>query len=317
MKILLTGAGGQLGGELCRALAALGEVVAPGRAVMDLAKPDAVRHAVRAIAPELIVNAAGCTLVDAAESQPERAAAVNGVAPGIMAQEARSLGAMLIHYSTGYVFDGSAGAPYTEEDRPNPQSVYGRSKLAGEEAIAAAGARALILRTNWLFGASGRNFMLTVLGLARGPEPVRIVDDQIGAPTWSRLVAEATATIAGRFRAANSRAAGALQGGAIYHLTAAGSASWCQFAQAILDEYAAALQTEPLNGEQSSRQPLKSARAIPIRTADYPTPARRPAYSVLDGARLARTFGIRLPDWRVGLSLAMRDYLALAGAGPR
>ncbi len=194
-RILITGTNGQVGFELLRSLAGLGTVIAAGRDELDLADPDAIRRTLRDTKPGLIVNAAAYTAVDKAEAEPELALAINGVAPGILAEEAKRLGAALIHYSTDYVFDGSKGAPYTEDDAPRPISAYGRTKLAGEHAIQAVGVPHLILRTSWVYGARGSNFLLTILRLAKEREELSIVDDQIGAPTWSRAIAMATAGI--------------------------------------------------------------------------------------------------------------------------
>ena len=198
MKVLITGANGQVGWELQRALAPLGEVVALGHAQLDLANPDAIRQALRHTAPDLIVNAAAYTAVDRAEEEPTLAQAVNGDAPGILAEEALRLHAALVHYSTDYVFDGSKGAPYEEIDATNPRSVYGATKLAGEKAISAVDCAHLILRTSWVYGARGKNFLLTMQRLARERDELRVVDDQIGAPTWSRMLAEATGLILGQ-----------------------------------------------------------------------------------------------------------------------
>ena len=188
-KILVTGKTGQVGWELQRTLATLGQVIAPDRRGMDLGDPDSIRAAIRACSPQIIVNAAAYTAVDQAESEPDLALAINGAAPGIMAEEAKRLGALLVHYSTDYVFDGAKSGPYTEDDQPNPLSAYGSSKLAGERAIAASGARYLIFRTSWVYGARGKNFLRTILRLAQERDELRIVDDQVGAPTWCRAIA--------------------------------------------------------------------------------------------------------------------------------
>ena len=223
-RILLTGKNGQVGWELQRTLAPLGEVVVLDRRQLDLSDPDQIRERVREISPDLIVNAAAYTAVDRAEAEPEPAMAVNGTAPGLLAEEAKRIGAAIIHYSTDYVFDGAKTTPYTEEDAPNPLNVYGRTKLAGEQAVQAAGVPHLILRTSWVYGMRGKNFLLTILRLAREREELKIVDDQIGAPTWSRTIAEATAQILTSGAWPVSGASG------IYHLTASGSTSWYGFA---------------------------------------------------------------------------------------
>ncbi|MCL5982720.1 MAG: dTDP-4-dehydrorhamnose reductase [Firmicutes bacterium] len=288
-RIMLTGQDGQVGWELQRTLASLGEVVALDRRQLDLANPVQIRERVREIRPDLIVNAAAYTAVDKAEEEPELAMVVNGTAPGILAEEARRVGAAIIHYSTDYVFDGKKTSPYTENDTPSgtpsPLNVYGRSKLAGEQALQAVGVRHLILRTSWVYGTRGKNFLLTILRLAREGEVLKIVDDQSGAPTWSRTIAEATNKIL-------ASGAWPAYAGGTYHLTASGSTTWYGFAKAIL-----ALDPKP------SEQVCK--RLIPIPTAEYPTPARRPAYSVLSGDKLKDVYGIVLPDWKQGLTQAV------------
>ena len=271
--ILLTGSTGQLGFELARTLAVHGDVVACDRATLDLEDAGALVGTVRRVRPQLIVNAAAFTAVDRAESEPERAHAINAVAPGILAEEARRSEALLIHYSTDYVFDGNADAPYTEDAQTAPLNVYGQSKLAGERAIAAAGAASLILRTSWVYGLRGSNFLLTIRRLAAERDELRIVADQVGVPNWSRALAQATATLVGSGLPALAERAG------LYHLSATGSASWFDFAGAIVG---------------AAPRP----RVVPITTADYPTPARRPAYGVLGTGKLERTFGIKLGHWR-------------------
>lgn len=294
-RILVLGGDGQVAWELRRTLATLGEVVAVGRRsaphVLDLMQPEAIAPLVEQLRPDWIVNAAAYTAVDKAEQEPEAAAAVNAVAPGLLAEAAARVGAQLVHYSTDYVFDGRASAAYKEDDAPNPQGVYGRTKLDGEEAIAKAGCDWLVLRTAWVYGARGGNFMRTMRRLAREREELRVVADQHGAPTWSRHIAEATAQILaqlGNDRAAWHRACG------IYHLTSAGSATWHDFASAIVEH-------------QRRHETIACRRVSAITTADYPTPASRPAWSVLDNAKLAATFGIRLPDWREALAQVQDD----------
>lgn len=285
MKILLTGSAGQLGRELVRSLACLGEVVACDRRALDLGDADALRPVLRATKPSVVVNAAGYTAVDRAESEPAAAEAVNGLAPGILAEEAKRCGALLVHYSTDYVFDGAKGAPYTEDDAPAPLSAYGRSKLAGERAIAAVAGRHLILRTGWVFGLHGANFMKTILRLARERDELRVVADQRGAPTWTRHLADATALLLARRDAAEG----------LFHVAAAGEATWHGYAEAIVATAAAAGLIE------------RAPHVLPIATADYPLPARRPADSRLDCRRLARDCGIALPDWRTGLADCLAD----------
>ncbi len=306
-RILVTGANGQVGFELLRSLSGQGEVIAAARDRMDLSDPDSIRRAVREAAPGLIVNAAAYTAVDQAEKEPELALAVNGTAPGILAEEAKRLGAALIHYSTDYVFDGGKASPYTEEDEPRPINVYGKTKLAGERAIQAVGVPHLILRTSWVYAASGKNFLRTILRLAGERDELKIVDDQIGAPTWSRAIAEATGEILTRMHCGQARfgEACAKQSG-IYNLTAAGQTSWHGFATVILSNAAKV-------------QPRASAPALervpialdcvptlkPIPTEQYPTPARRPRNSVLSHDKLQREFGVVLPDWQVSLADCM------------
>jgi dTDP-4-dehydrorhamnose reductase len=283
-KILVTGKTGQVGWELQRTLATLGQVIAPDRRGMDLGDPDSIRAAIRACSPQIIVNAAAYTAVDQAESEPDLALAINGAAPGIMAEEAKRLGALLVHYSTDYVFDGAKSGPYTEDDQPNPLSAYGSSKLAGERAIAASGARYLIFRTSWVYGARGKNFLRTILRLAQERDELRIVDDQVGAPTWCRAIAEATAQAL-----ACTQARDAPNVSGTYHLSTAGSTSWCGFAKAIL--------------ERSGR----SCKVVPIASSEYPLPARRPRNSVLSNAKLNTRIGIALPDWSSALELCLQQ----------
>jgi dTDP-4-dehydrorhamnose reductase len=285
MKILLTGCTGQLGHELKRSLACLGEIVTRDHAQLDLAKPDALRDVVRTVAPTVIVNAAAYTAVDKAEADPDTAEAINAVAPGVLAEEARRLGALLIHYSTDYVFDGTQDAPYREDDTPAPQSVYGRSKHAGELAIAAAGARHLIFRTSWVYGLHGANFMKTMLRLGRERDELRVIGDQFGAPTWTRHLADATAMILARRDTPDG----------LYHLAAAGATSWHGYAEAIFAE------------AQRTGQMEKIPVVNRITSAEYPLPAKRPANSRFDCARAQRDFGLTLPDWRTGLIDCLAD----------
>ncbi len=290
MKVLITGANGQVGWELQRALAPLGEVLALDHASLDLSKPDAIRQAMRHAAPDLIVNAAAYTAVDRAEQEPELAKAVNGVAPGILAEEAQRLNAALVHYSTDYVFDGGKGAPYEEIDATHPLGVYGATKLAGEKAIAAVGCAHLILRTSWVYGARGKNFLLTMQRLARERDELRVVDDQWGAPTWSRMLAEASALMLGQCLHQGRVAARLHDLGGLYHLSAAGQTSWFGFASAIV------------------QHADKAPRMTPISTSEYPLPAARPAYSVLNNDKIARRFGIHLPDWRQSLAQCLAQH---------
>jgi dTDP-4-dehydrorhamnose reductase len=270
--ILLIGSAGQLGSELARALPAHGNLIALDRAALDLCDADAIVAAVRDARPQMIINAAAYTAVDRAESEPDRAAAINARAPAILADEAQRGGAVLIHYSTDYVFDGESDAAYDEDSPPNPINAYGRSKLEGERAIAAVGGAALVLRTSWVYGLHGQNFLTTMRKLGAEHDELRIVADQVGTPNWTRSLAEATAAIVRRGERFVAERAG------LYHLSGAGSASWFEFARAI---FAAA----------------DHPRVVPITSAEYPTAARRPRRSVLSSARIAADFGVALPHW--------------------
>lgn len=295
-KILLTGKNGQVGWELQRALATLGVVVAVDRREMDLANPDSIRHCIREVKPDLIVNAAAYTAVDKAESEADLAMAINGIAPGIMAEEAKRQGAAIIHYSTDYVFDGKKNAPYTEQDDPEPLNGYGKTKLAGERAIQAGGAPHLIFRTSWVYGLRGKNFLLTVLRLAQERDEMKIVDDQIGAPTWSRMIADASARILAQIFSPIARHPAALaEVSGIYHLTAGGKTSWHGFASAILTHRCAG----------PAPDSLRWPRLVPITTAEYPLPAARPGNSLLSNDKLMQTFALRLPDWDESLAQCM------------
>jgi dTDP-4-dehydrorhamnose reductase len=290
MKILITGGAGQLGFELRRTLAIFGEVVAPPREILDLASADSIVTAVRAARPQLIVNAAAYTAVDKAEAEPDLALKVNGDAPRILAEEALRLGAGLIHYSTDYVFDGERAEPYREDDDTAPLNAYGRGKLAGERAAISAGGAHLIFRTSWVYAPRGRNFLLTVLRLARERKELKIVDDQFGAPTSARLIAEATAMALAKILPRGLMDAARLADmGGLYHLTAAGRTTWFEFAREIV------------------RARKSAAEVVPIPTVAYPTPARRPRNSVLDNGKFQERFGFALPDWKVGLELCLEE----------
>ncbi len=290
-RILLTGGTGQVGWELARALAPVGEVLAPGRAALDLADAAAIRRAFRDAAPALVVNAGAHTAVDRAESEPDEARALNAAAPGVLAEESARAGVPLVHFSTDYVFDGRKGAPYREDDPTCPLGVYGATKLEGEQAVAAAGGMHLVLRTSWVYGMRGHNFMLTMLRLAREREELRVVSDQVGAPTWSRMLAEATAAILAPFRAGAGWAIPPERSG-VYHLAARGETSWHGFAEAILA-------ADPARAAQRCRG------VVPITTGEYPTPAPRPRYSVLATERAESAFGVALPHWREQLALCL------------
>jgi dTDP-4-dehydrorhamnose reductase len=299
-KILLLGRNGQVGSDLASLLPRVGEVVALDRQELDLTRPSDIRRTIRECAPEWIVNAAAYTGVDEAERDEAAARAVNEQAPAVIAEEARKIGAALIHYSTDYVFDGSKKSPYEETDAPNPLNVYGKTKLGGERAIQASGALHLIFRTEWVYAARGRNFLLTVLRLATQKKELRIVADQIGSPTTSREVAAATARIISQTTEEGGVQSLAESGG-IYHMASEGETSWYEFAKAILDESSAATHTLPWVNAVTKGMPFLVERVIPITTSEYPTPASRPAYSVLSTARLYQRFGVRLPRWRAEL----------------
>lgn len=295
MKLLLTGKNGQVGFELQRALAPLGEVVAVDHQDCDLSNPDAIRQLVANVKPQVIINPAAYTAVDKAETEPELAQAINGKAPGIFGQEAARLGALVIHYSTDYVFDGTKLGAYEEGDAPNPQSVYGQTKFAGERALQASGADALIFRTSWVFGAHGANFAKTMLRMAAERDSLKIVADQFGAPTSAALLADVTAQVLAQYK--HQGRAGFPFG--LYHLVASGSTSWHAYAQAVLRAALAAGQPLKLNLDD----------VLPIATADYPLPAPRPANSRLDTRRLRETFGLELPGWEFGLNHVLQQIL--------
>ena len=294
--ILLFGCNGQVGWQLQRALSPLGAVTAVDQAQCDLADPTAIRTLIDAVKPRIIVNAAAYTAVDRAESEPELARAINATAPATMAEAAKSSGALLVHYSTDYVFDGSKDAPYVESDPTCPLSVYGATKRDGEDAVLTAGGRALVFRTSWVFGARGHNFVKTILRLAGEGRALRVVDDQIGAPTPAALIADVTGQIL-----AATRRGSRIEDARLYHLAAADPVSWYGFAREILRLAAATPGFEGLPGPES---------VTAIGTVDYPTPARRPPNSRLDCSRLESDFDLELPDWRPFLS-RMLQLLAL------
>lgn len=296
MKILLTGKNGQVGFELQRSLAPLGEIVAVDQTDCDLADADAIRRLVSVTRPDIIVNPAAYTAVDKAETDVTRAQAINGTAPGIFGEEAAKLGALVVHYSTDYVFKGDKPGFYTEADAPDPQSVYGKTKLAGEHALAASGARHLIFRTSWVFGAHGVNFAKTMLRLAAERPTLKVVADQFGAPTSAALIADVTAQVLGQYLC--HPASADFQYG-LYHLVASGRTNWHEYAQAVVQAALAA--GKPLK--------LGAQDVQAITTAEYPLPAPRPANSCLDTALLRNTFGLSLPDWRQGLQHVMTQLL--------
>jgi len=300
-KILLAGREGQVGTELSTLLSGIGEVVAVGRQQFDLTDPSNMREMIRDVHPELIVNAAAYTAVDLAEKEESLARSINSDAPGVMAEEAKKIGAALVHYSTDYVFDGSKNAPYEESDRVNPINVYGRTKFAGEEAIRNTGVPHLIFRTQWVYGTRGRNFLLTILRLATQRGELRIVSDQFGAPTSSQAIAHATANILRSLFQPEDYASSFDRVSGTYHMTAAGQATWHEFASAIIDDVSRVPPTGSWFADATSAKPLLTRRVIPISSKDYPTPARRPAYGALSGQRLSQTFGVKLPDWHAEL----------------
>jgi dTDP-4-dehydrorhamnose reductase len=285
--ILLVGKIGQVGWELRRTLAPLGRVVAVDYPEIDLTEGASIQKWVRETSPTVIINAAAYTAVDKAETETERCQMINGFAPGILAEEAKRVNALMVHYSTDYIFDGTKRTPYVEDDPPNPLGAYGRSKLAGDRAIQQIGIPHLIFRLCWVYGARGQNFMLTMMRLASERETLRVVQDQVGCPTWSRMIAEATALALKQVLKTVDRES--LSG--VYHLAASGQTSWHGFAQAIID-------LMPAEGK-------KCAKVQPITTAEYPLPAKRPAFSVLSCEKLNRTFGLRLPTWEESLKLVL------------
>ena len=287
LKILISGKTGQVAVELQKHLAGLGELIVLGRDVLDLSQPDQIRAQVRAHKPDLLIIAAAHTAVDQAENEPELAFAINAIAPGVFAEEAAALGIPLIHYSTDYVFDGRKPAPYTEDDATNPLGVYGKSKLAGELAIAASGAQHLILRTSWVYSTHGKNFLLTMQRLLQERSELRVVADQIGAPTWAGTIAQSTRALIERWQSGDAAAWGT------YHLTASGETSWFGFTQAIAGHLTA--------------QGKACATLEPIPASAYPTPAARPQNSRLDCSKLAREWGVAQPDWEAALSACQAE----------
>jgi dTDP-4-dehydrorhamnose reductase len=291
-KILVFGRVGQVGWELRHKLACLGQVTSVDFPEIDFSKPDSIRAAVRAAEPTVIINAAAYTAVDKAEAAPEPAMAINATGPGVIAEEAKRAGALMVHYSTDYVYDGSKQGPWVETDKPNPLNVYGKSKLAGDEAIAAVGGDYLILRTSWVYGARGANFLLTMLRLSKEKPELRIVDDQIGSPTTSECIAQATADILAQVITPGCGLGGR---SGVYHFTCAGATTWFGFAKAFLTKQAVC------------------PKLTPIPASEYPVPAVRPVNSVLSCDRIAETFGIRMPSWELALDLVLETLAEGAG----
>lgn len=302
MRLLVTGANGQLGWELARSLMPLGEVIAVDRTNCDLSRPDMLPALVSDIRPQVIVNTAAYTAVDKAEQEEALAMTINGTAVGMLAEAARKVSALLVHYSTDYVFDGKKAEPYTEDDTPNPLNAYGRTKLAGEEAIKQSGCDYLILRTSWIYAARGHNFVRTILRLARERDELNIVADQFGAPTWVRNVADATAHVVRQ--AEPTRATREFLSG-IYNLTASGRTSWYGFAQEIV--------YNPVPRSLFAAARLPTLVAIPAEA--YPLAAVRPKNSRLDGSKLRKRFGLELPAWEQGLSKCLSEIVLMENSG--
>ncbi len=296
MKIMLTGANGQIGWELVRSLMQLGEVVALGRGECDLSRPNTLPAIVQALQPDLIVNAAAYTAVDRGEEEEALATTINATSVGVLAEEARKINSLLLHYSTDYVFDGTKAEPYSETDRPNPINAYGRTKLLGEQAIADTGCDHLILRTTWVYASRGNNFLKSILRLAQEREELCIVSDQVGTPTWARNIADATAHLllpAQRERKMEEFVSGR------YHLCARGNTTWHGFASAII-ERARAL---------APAGTIKTERVIPVTTEDYPLPAPRPKNSRMSSHALNARFGFVMPEWQHAMQLCVDEIL--------
>ena len=298
MRIMLTGANGQVGWELARSLMPLGEVIALDRAQCDLSRPETIFNVIQAIKPDVIVNAAAYTAVDKAEEEEELATTINGTSVGVIAEEASKLNALLIHYSTDYVFDGTKQEPYTEKDIPKPINAYGRSKLAGEKAITQSACDYLILRTTWVYAARGKNFLRTMLRLAQEREELCIVADQYGAPTWARNIADATTHVL--VAAQQERQAGEFSSGT-YHLCASGKTTWHGFSTAIIERAK----------QLSTAGSIKTERVLPIATEDYPLPASRPENSQMDSSSLTTRFGVIMPEWQEAMKLCIDELRVL------
>jgi dTDP-4-dehydrorhamnose reductase len=292
LKILLTGKNGQVGFELARHLAATHhELVSVGSVDCDLSKPAAIRDLIQTVKPDVMINPAAHTAVDRAESEPDLAKAINAHAPEVMANELKKTGGLLVHFSTDYVFDGQKASPYNELDAPNPQSVYGQTKLLGEQAITASGVDHVILRTSWVFGAHGHNFLKTMLRLAAEREELRVVNDQFGAPTSARFLAQTVTHMLGRLgpvRAGNQEAKDRAALTGLYHCSCSGRTNWHDYAKFAIE----------LARRNGVKLELPANNLIPIPSSAYPTPAARPSNSVLDNTKLEKTFGIQRPDWQ-------------------
>ncbi len=299
-KILITGSSGQVGEALTRILAPLGQLFAPVRNQLDLTDPASIRAVMREFQPHWVINAAAHTAVDKAESEPDLAAAINTTAPAVFAEEAARIGSIVVHFSTDYVFDGTKSSPYVESDPTNPLNVYGRTKLGGEQALAASGISHLIFRTSWVYGATGKNFLLTILRLAREREHLRIVGDQHGAPTWSFDLARMTAHVVTHFEKLAQQNSASLAeatqpASGIYHAGGSGETTWAGLAQQAI-------------AELQAREPAtRLATVEPIPTSEYPTPAKRPLNSRLNCTKLAEALDWRMPDWRESLTQVLAD----------
>ncbi|MGA2429907.1 MAG: dTDP-4-dehydrorhamnose reductase [Candidatus Acidiferrum sp.] len=301
LAILLVGKTGQVGWELHRFLPALGEVVAPDRQQLDLLNPDSIRRVVREVRPQLIVNAAAYTAVDAAETDEAQAHAINAEAPAVLADEGSRVGAVMVHYSTDYVFDGKKGQPYDEADPKSPLNVYGKTKLAGEEAVRKSAMPHMIFRTSWVYATRGRNFLLTILRLATEREELKIVDDQTGSPTCASDIAAATSRILTSIYERDAVTTEFARVAGTYHMTAVGQTTWYDFAKAILEQASEATEQTSWVTAITKGRPLITRRVLPITSDEYRSAAPRPAYSVLSNSLLARTFGFELPAWRIQL----------------
>ncbi len=313
--ILLTGKNGQVGAELLHLLPQVGEVVAFGHDQLDLSNPADIRRTIREVRPQLIVNAAAYTAVEQAETDERTAQAVNSEAPGLIAEEAKKLSAVLVHYSTDYVFDGTKKLPYDEADSPNPINAYGKTKFAGEQAIRSAGLPHLIFRTAWVYATRGHNFLLTILRLATEREELRIVSDQMGAPTCASEVAAATAKILTSMRDRNDRGFVFSEVSGTYHMSAAGQTTWYDFAKTILEKAEATSHNLEWLAAATKERPLIARRLIPISTEEFGSPTHRPAYSILSNSRLIQTFGVALPDWHAQLQRCFASDSIAANRG--